>query len=158
MKGLNDQPVPGSSLCISPVAQVFRIYHRRGFDAGDGHRRKTTSPPVSYAEQFGIEAPSWPLDVLAVQCAPMHQLRTKTVLAEEKEMKRVRFFCNEGEAKVPRNTEVAKIEVSRVPVHGPCGAPFERTACWQACAAVSNSSNLRSVWSPLNSGSESRLE
>jgi hypothetical protein len=47
------------------------------------------SPPASYAKQFGIEAPSWPLDVSVVQWAPMNQLRTKTVWERRKMMKRV---------------------------------------------------------------------
>ena len=38
---------------------------------------KRASPPPSYAKQFGIEAPSWPIDDSAVQCAPMNQLRPR---------------------------------------------------------------------------------
>jgi hypothetical protein len=40
MEGFNDQLVPGSSLRISPVAQVSRIRHRCRFDAGHGDRGK----------------------------------------------------------------------------------------------------------------------
>ena len=36
--------------------------------------------------------------------------------------------------------------------------PDFRTASWQACAAVNNSSNLWSLCRPFSSGSESRLE
>src|SRR4029077_18038933 len=38
------------------------------------------------------------------------------------------------------------------------GAPAASTASWQLCAAVSNSSNLRSLWRPRSRGSESKLE
>ena len=37
----------------------------------------------------GVEAPSWPLDVLAVQYAPMNQLRGPNSFGEEKAMKSI---------------------------------------------------------------------
>ena len=36
--------------------------------------------------------------------------------------------------------------------------PAAWTACWQACAAVSNSSNFLSLCRPRSNGSDSRLE
>jgi len=47
------------------------------------------SEPASYAKQFGVEAPSWPLDVSAVQYAPMNQLRGPNSFGEEKAMKSI---------------------------------------------------------------------
>jgi len=47
------------------------------------------SETASYAKQFGVEAPSWPLDVSAVQYAPMNQLRGPNSFGEEKAMKSI---------------------------------------------------------------------
>jgi hypothetical protein len=69
--------------CAAFAADLYeyRVTRTWALSAINSMHEGKPSEPASYAKQFGVEAPSWPLDVSAVQYAPMNQLRGPNSLA-----------------------------------------------------------------------------
>ena len=75
-----------SSLRLTPDKSFTRTW---ALSAINSMHEGKPSEPASYAKQFGVDAPSWPLVVSAVQYAPMNQLRGPNSFGEEKAMKSI---------------------------------------------------------------------